>query len=131
MFKIFSIFLCFQLLTGNLFGNELAKIPFLWGHYEEHKAENKNLTLGEFLSLHYNNPEHHEKDHEKHHHLPLQHSHQVTALLVFDFQNFIYPFFYEKTNSVGHFSPTKISPMTTPLYLQAEVINRLLRPPNV
>jgi hypothetical protein len=33
--------------------SEMFKIPFLLNHYNEHQAENKKLTFGEFLFVHY------------------------------------------------------------------------------
>jgi hypothetical protein len=128
--KFFYIFISLQLATGNLFGNELAKTPFLFAHFQEHKLENESLSLLEFLHLHYDNPEHHEQDHEKHHHLPLQHSHQVIMLQLFDFQDFIKIITFDNVQECTLFFIEKISPLTTPQYCQAEVVNRLLRPPN-
>lgn len=41
--------------------NQLLKIPLLIEHYSDHQEENKDLTLFQFLNMHYSNP--HPKDH--------------------------------------------------------------------
>jgi hypothetical protein len=51
-------------------------------------------------------------------------------LQLFDFQDFIKIITFDNVQEYTLFFIEKISPLTTPQYCQAEVVNRLLRPPN-
>ena len=44
---------------------ELTKLPSLLEHLAEHKAEKADLSLYEFLALHYSNDSHHHDEHDK------------------------------------------------------------------
>lgn len=53
MRKYFAItFLALYVFTSTEF-HEIMKLPNLVTHYNEHKEENKNLTLWKFLCIHY------------------------------------------------------------------------------
>jgi hypothetical protein len=43
------------LATGTEF-YQLAKLPVLFSHYSEHQAEDENMTLSEFLQMHFFDP---------------------------------------------------------------------------
>ena len=73
MKKILGILLSLQLLLGNTFISELAKIPALIHHYQEHlKESNNTLNFITFLEMHYNDVEHQQKDASRHGSLPLK-----------------------------------------------------------
>jgi hypothetical protein len=56
MKRIVLIFLCLQILSGNVFAAELMKIPLLIEHYSEHSThEHKGEGFGEYLWEHYVN----------------------------------------------------------------------------
>ena len=51
---------------------QLLKFPAFVQHYKEHKSENKDLTLGEFLMIHYSNGIVKDADYEKDMKLPFK-----------------------------------------------------------
>lgn len=57
---------------------ELAKVPELFSHYLEHKAENKQLSFFNFLQLHYSGDSSHTENH--HHSLPFKSIYPVTYI---------------------------------------------------
>lgn len=54
---------------------ELARVPLLLEHYQEHLKSDQSLTFLDFLILHYSNKDHHNKDHAKHSKLPFGNLH--------------------------------------------------------
>ena len=83
MKRILAIFLLFQMLSANSLAAEVMRLPFLVQHYLEHEKETiSGLGFGAYLTFHYVQGDHLEKDHcgEK---LPFKHcqdccSHQAT-----------------------------------------------------
>ena len=72
MKKILVILFSLQLLSGNTFLSEMAKIPALVHHYQEHRQENTATNFITFIEMHYNNVEHQQKDASRHGSLPLK-----------------------------------------------------------
>lgn len=62
-------------VQGYLFSPELIKLPALWLHFVEHRAEQPDLDLGSFLAMHYEDAAHQEGDHDGHESLPFHHHH--------------------------------------------------------
>ena len=60
MKKIFAISLFCLYLFSTTEMYQLLKMPLLLEHYFDHREENKDLTLFQFLNIHYTNP--HPKD---------------------------------------------------------------------
>ena len=52
--------------------HQLAKIPLLIEHFEEHQQQNNQLTFFDFLNLHYSGEEKIDADHEKDMKLPFK-----------------------------------------------------------
>ena len=52
--------------------NQLLKMPLLIEHYFDHQEENKDLTLFQFLNMHYTNPHPVDKNHKKDMELPFK-----------------------------------------------------------
>ncbi len=50
---LFSIYLFLLSLAPNFGGHELLKLPAFVMHFMEHKKENKEITLFEFMRIHY------------------------------------------------------------------------------
>jgi hypothetical protein len=123
------LLLTLQIATGNLFGHELSKLPFVWAHYEEHKAEDATLTILDFLNLHYNNEEHEKQDGHRHHNLPLHCSSHILNVQVADIVRFINLIVEEKNTSILSFS-FKNAPFYSLHFCSTELVERLLRPPN-
>lgn len=72
MKRIIVILLTFQILSGNVLLPELAKVPQLIHHFNEHQRENKTLDFFSFLKMHYADPDHQRKDASRHGSLPLK-----------------------------------------------------------
>jgi hypothetical protein len=72
---ILVMLLSLQLLSGNHLLPELAKIPFLIHHFEEHQVENPNIHFFHFLKMHYADATHQQKDANRHGDLPLKNIH--------------------------------------------------------
>ena len=78
--KIILIGLIFTYLYTSSEFSEMLKIPFLVNHFSEHQSENKQLTFGQFLFVHYIDHSHElnegrgKYDHDKDSQLPF-HSH--------------------------------------------------------
>ncbi|MBK6343386.1 MAG: hypothetical protein IPF41_12555 [Flavobacteriales bacterium] len=51
------------------------RLPILFVHYLEHKADSEDLDLASFIALHYTDEEHHAQDHSGHENLPFHHHH--------------------------------------------------------
>ncbi|MBU3676661.1 MAG: hypothetical protein FGM54_05710 [Chitinophagaceae bacterium] len=52
--------------------HELFKLPLLYFHFNEHKSENKNLSLSAFLHQHYSHHQDHDNDWQKDSKLPFK-----------------------------------------------------------
>lgn len=79
MKRILAIFLILQILSANTIAMEIMRLPFLVQHYLEHEKEtNSGLSFTSFLSAHYLESAHAEKDHcdEK---LPFKHCHDCCS----------------------------------------------------
>jgi hypothetical protein len=72
---ILVLLLSLQLLSGNQLLPELAKIPFLIHHFQEHQTENPNITFFHFLKMHYADAAHQQLDASRHGDLPLKNIH--------------------------------------------------------
>lgn len=56
MKKLIAIFLLFQFISNNTFGEELIKLPKLFIHYQHHSNEHKDTKgFADFLKNHYSN----------------------------------------------------------------------------
>lgn len=68
--RFFIFILIVQFLSGNVVGNELAKMPFMVRHFRLHVAVNPEDTWFDFLGMHYANAQHRQAD-PAHRQLPL------------------------------------------------------------
>ncbi len=129
MKRLLLFLLMLQIATGNLFGHELSRLPFVWAHYEEHKAEDATLTLLDFLNLHYNSAEHEKQDAHRHHNLPLHCGSHILSVSLADMVRFMNLNLEEKIISIASF-PSSIAPFYSLHFCSMELVKRLLRPPN-
>lgn len=53
--------------------SEMGKIPALVQHFAEHQQKNPQISVLDFIVLHFQNEKHHNEDHDKHDKLPCQH----------------------------------------------------------
>lgn len=72
MKKMLVILISVQLLFGNTLLPELAKLPQLFEHFNEHKNTDAGLSFFAFLKMHYADPAHQESDKNHHQKLPLK-----------------------------------------------------------
>ena len=56
---------------------DAVRIPALIGHYVEHKERSPDLSVADFLDLHYSNQEHGGNGDAPHQQLPFRHHHLV------------------------------------------------------
>ena len=68
----FSFYLFLLSLAPNFGGHELLKLPAFVKHFIEHKQENKNITLLEFMRIHYMQGNIIDKDHDRDMKLPFK-----------------------------------------------------------
>lgn len=68
---LFVFVLAIQFSSGNVLGDELAKIPFLLRHFNTYRSEYANGSFFDFLRLHYADTLHRKTD-ATHQKLPLQ-----------------------------------------------------------
>ncbi len=62
--------------------NEMSKIPALVRHFAEHQQKNPQISISDFIALHFQDTKHHEEDHEKHTKLPFQHDYNGSVMSV-------------------------------------------------
>ncbi|MFZ1379423.1 MAG: hypothetical protein WAS56_07125 [Saprospiraceae bacterium] len=72
MKNIFSLLFLTAYLFSATHLMELLKLPMLVRHYQEHKTENANLSLLEFLDMHYANGNPIDEDYDKDMQLPFK-----------------------------------------------------------
>ena len=85
MKKIVSIFFIALFLFSTTELAELFRIPALLVHFVDHKEESPDITLIDFLELHYNSQlaDHpHEKESGDHKNLPFNGPHVITTIFV-------------------------------------------------
>ncbi len=85
MKQLISVYFAVLILTSSPFQRELGwvqKVSAFALHYIEHLAQ-ENIGIVEFITLHYQNPKHHQEDHETHQNLPFQdHAHFMSNILI-------------------------------------------------
>jgi hypothetical protein len=75
MKRIVAILLLGLTLLGNIMDlRDLAKVPRLAEHYQEHRKKSPDVSLLEFLNLHYGSEadQHDKEEHEQHKGLPFK-----------------------------------------------------------
>ncbi|MBL7813592.1 MAG: hypothetical protein JNL70_01210 [Saprospiraceae bacterium] len=127
MKRIIVILLAIQILSGNILLPELAKVPQLLQHFDEHQRENKMLNFLAFLKMHYADPEHQQKDATKHGSLPLKSTSLAHAEIIV---------LSETTPSVifndnPTFSEKPILPTTENLFFDSKIRFSVFQPPRV
>lgn len=60
---------------------ELAKLPLLINHFQEHRRLDRSMTFADFLALHYADARHHEEDHSTHSQLPFGQHHHLNVII--------------------------------------------------
>jgi hypothetical protein len=80
-----AVFISVQSLLPGLSVLELGKLPALFQHYSSHRSLNSEMSLLDFLELHYSNPSHHDQDHNEHHKLPFNDHHSTVSAVCFYF----------------------------------------------
>ena len=60
---------------------EFSRLPDLWSHLQKHRQESGEITVLEFINLHYNDPQHSDVTPLDHQKLPFRknHNHRVPA----------------------------------------------------
>ena len=84
-----------QFASGHNLFAEILRLPSLIEHLAEHRAENPDISIADFLYLHYADQNHEHSD-TRHEHLPL-HCHHVLMAETIVYQPF--SFFCESENT--------------------------------
>ena len=79
MKRHFSIFILTIYLFSFTEVKEVLKIPALIEHYQEHKSENKNISIIGFIALHYLSGSQKDSDYEKDMKLPFK-AHEISSV---------------------------------------------------
>ncbi len=70
--RIFAIsLLCITLFSQTEF-YQFLKLPILFKHFTEHRANNHSISFAEFLVIHYVNPDQNDADHDRDKQLPFK-----------------------------------------------------------
>jgi hypothetical protein len=78
--RFLIVLLSFHLATGGILFAELAKLPFLSQHFQDHRKQNPQIDFAQFLWMHYVVNKHQHSDGNKcHTKLPLCCMHFSTA----------------------------------------------------
>lgn len=75
MVKALSIQLAIVVLIGSLIDlHDIAKLPYLIDHYNQHKSKDIAFSISDFFELHYGSlaEEHDKEEHEQHKGLPFR-----------------------------------------------------------
>ena len=70
--KTSAIFFFIIYLFSTTEAHQLLKLPLIFEHFSEHQKENKQITITEFLKIHYLNPTVKDKDYDKDMQLPFK-----------------------------------------------------------
>ncbi len=127
MKQIIVILLTFQILSGNVLLSELAKVPQLIHHFNEHQRENKTIDFLTFLKMHYADPEHQRKDASRHGSLPLKTVTSAHAEIVVLSETTPSVFVAEKAVIFEN----SILPATENLFFDAKIQFSIFQPPRV
>jgi hypothetical protein len=82
MRRINAIVLLFLYLSVNIDLQELMRVPFLFGHYDEHRQRNPEVDFVTFIVLHYFDDDSNDADAERHRQLPFKETHDRVPLSV-------------------------------------------------
>jgi hypothetical protein len=129
--RLFIFLIITQLLSSNHFLPELMKLPQLLRHYAEHRVENNALDFVAFLTLHYANSEHQQKDAARHGDLPLQSTHCAhhADFLKMAFPNTL-PIWGDKTSFLVDAKNQK-QRLYTPFFYDSKIHFSIFQPPRV
>ena len=78
---IFALTVAFEAILPGMEVVELMKLPALFTHFQQHQLEDSSISLFDFISLHYSDPDHHDKDPVTHHSLPFSNHHSHNCQL--------------------------------------------------
>lgn len=129
MKKAIALFFCLQILSGNAFAMELAKLPAMVQHYFEHERdEHPDLTFMDFLAEHYLGDAHQDEAGKhcdetlpfKHCNDCCTHSAPVSAFTTSDYAGSVFLFTTEYTYSCESYT-----------YIPAGFVNGIWQPPKV
>lgn len=81
MKKIISIFFIVIYLFSFTIAKEIIKLPAFISHYKEHNAANKEITLVDFILLHYLNGSEKDKDYQEDMKLPFKTQDNISCLM--------------------------------------------------
>lgn len=129
MKRHFSIFILTIYLFSFTEVKEVLKIPALIEHYQEHKSENKNISIIGFIALHYLSGSQKDSDYEKDMKLPFK-AHEISSVS-FAIQDLPKSFelnlaqtkkFFEEKNQNFHYAESFINPHLLSFFQPPELV---------
>lgn len=117
--------LFYQMATTELY--QLLKLPFLMEHFIEHKEQNKNITLMEFLYLHYAYGDVKDADYEEDMKLPFKsHNHTITTNIVDAMANSVFKI---TIHSKPNFVELKVIIISKEAFFVSSYLSNIWQPP--
>ncbi|MGB5006489.1 MAG: hypothetical protein WBO39_06085 [Ferruginibacter sp.] len=89
MKKLIAIFFFSIYLFSTTEAHQFFKLPVVFQHFNEHKQEDKNITLLRFLVMHYDNGNKKDKDYDRDMQLPFKTSDNCLTSVTPDFIPFV------------------------------------------
>jgi hypothetical protein len=86
-----ALFMTINLFLGSVVDlHDIAKVPYMLAHYQQHKSKSGHFSFTDFMNLHYGSKakKHDKEEHEQHKGLPFKthdctYAHVVTLLVAF------------------------------------------------
>lgn len=81
MRKLVVILFALQVVSAGYLPAELIKLGNLYQHFMEHQKEGSDISLAQFIRLHYFDEKHEASDPKNHESLPLQHTGHIMTMV--------------------------------------------------
>jgi hypothetical protein len=125
--KFIAISLLFLYLFSATEFSQLLKLPILVEHYMEHKAEDSNISIWQFLCIHYANGNVVDADYEKDLKLPFKTHDNCNCTFFVLVPNISHHF--SLNTFVPVFVKTKVLTPYQPSFLGSSYLNTIWQPP--
>ncbi len=124
--KILITFLCLQIILPNQLVQDIVRLPVLVAHYLQHNHTDHHIHFTDFISDHYSDHEHHDKDHKNHNNLPFHNHHfnfqqSIFTVVILD----IFPSFQSNYGTAN----SKIKIISRQHFHSSTALSSIWRPP--
>jgi hypothetical protein len=118
------LFLSIYLLS-TIAAQQLMKLPVVFQHYQEHKQEDKNISVLRFLSIHYLHGSPKDKDYDRDMQLPFKTSSDCISSIAIAFVSMMVPFTIAKPVEIIQ----KKNYIVLNQYIQSSYLASIWQPP--